>query len=142
MTDERILEEVAVCNTCFEWHHNCNAECCRQFNLILPKNFNTSKLKPGVELTLKVLLTVDKRRYYKLHNVILGHDFIKVKLDRYKVQGNVITIYGDCNALTSDLRCQWHGTRWQPQICHKPNLHENKDLKGVTVTENCLYRWK
>lgn len=137
-----IVEQSKNHNNCLTWLHICQAECCKQYILTLPPNFSGKKLFRGAFLQFKVILTDDKRRYYKLHSVICGRESIKFTLNEFKVEGNTLTVYTRCKGLTEDLKCKFHGTDRQPKICHTPSLEVNKNLKGAIVTENCLYRWK
>jgi hypothetical protein len=110
--------------------------------MTLPIGFNSLDLVRGNKIQLRKILCKDRIKYFKLHNATYTHGILEIKLNEFMVKGNFLIIYENCNGLTKDLKCKYHGKPQQPEVCHSPNILLNKDIPGVVVTENCLYRWK
>lgn len=140
--NQLIQQKASKCTNCTEWLQICNAECCREYSLVLPATHDVSNMYKGSRLLFQKVLTKDKIRYFELHGANYVHGILNVKLDKFMIKGNVITIFYNCKGLTEDLKCKYHGTPQQPKVCHSPNITVNKNIPGVTVTENCLYRFK
>jgi len=117
----------------------CKAECCRQFMIT---NTHTQALKdfvPGAKIQFIKVLTNDQRRYYKLRGVVCGRGTMIVTLKDFEIRGNKVVIFRDCDGLTKDLTCRYHGTSSQPRVCAHPSLVDHKRRPGVYITEHCRY---
>lgn len=137
-----LKEESKNCTNCFQWLKHCKAECCKEFRIILPQPFDKTRLKKGDTIQFGKICARDKQLYYKLHGVRYVFGRLFVTLDSFEVDGNTLIIKRNCDGLTEDLHCKYHGTSRQPIICHTPSLEVNKNIKDVHVTENCLYKYK
>ena len=126
--------------SCLTQHPKCNAECCRSFDLVMPNDL--TKIQSGQTLSLYKPCTQDIAKYYKLHGARYAHGLLTVKLDKFKVTGQTITFYRDCDYLTKDLLCKHHGTSRQPNVCKSLDINKplSEQPKNVAVTENCIVR--
>lgn len=130
------------CKGCLDWLPNCEAECCKMFQIILN---NVSEVPAGLtQISIKKPLIKDKIRYYELHGCKYDRRtcLLTIPLGNHKVEGNVVTIFRDCEALTPDLLCSLHGEDRQPSWCHHPSMLNYKDLPGVIITDRCLFKLK
>ena len=115
----------------------CNAECCRTYYISSKK---ISLLQCGDVITIRKVLTSDMIRYYKLHGAKYAHGTLTIRLGKFLVFNDSIMIKADCEGLTPDLRCKYHGTSQQPKICYYPHLETGEIIDGVVVTPNCSFK--
>ena len=132
-----MIKETSICADCLCHLRICKAECCKSFNLIIPEN-NKIDFRRS-ELFAAITLTDDLKHYYKLHGCRVEKNGIVISMRRYKFEGNKLTVYMRCKALTPDLKCILHEKNEQPQICRSPNIRGDP-IPGANVTPNCLYK--
>lgn len=123
-----------VCNNCLCHLEVCQAECCKEFKITL---LQMQRLFKGYELSWLVQ-DEDMKNYYKLHGLIVRRNVVTIKLNNYKQEGRIITIFAKCQALTDNNLCSLHNTPQQPKLCNYPN---NTGTGGkVYLTHNCVYK--
>ena len=132
-----------ITDGCLEWHSVCNAECCRQYTIETPREIGNACTK-GDEIIINKPLNQDVAWYYKLHGARYVHGETHIKLDKFAVTGNRLTVFRKCGALTDELKCKYHGTPQQPKICADPKVHEplSAQPSNVGVTPNCIIRFR
>ncbi|NCD07802.1 MAG: hypothetical protein EOL97_16960 [Spirochaetia bacterium] len=124
------------CNNCLCHLKVCQAECCKEFSLIIPK---TQRIYKGM-IIRQVINDPDLINYYKLHGIKFEGKIGIFKLFDYKRDGEILTLYMRCNALTEQNLCSLHNTNQQPKVCHYPN---KKGIgANVYLTQNCLFKKK
>jgi hypothetical protein len=129
-------------DNCLTWFKHCNAECCREFSITTK---HSGVLKVGDELKINKVLSSDLQRYYSLHGAKYVHGVLKLPvLKNFTHKGGVLTIIGDCEALTVDGKCKYHGTTQQPKICRYPDTRLNciDQPNNIVVTPNCLCNYR
>jgi hypothetical protein len=138
--EKKLYAECVNCNTCLEWHHNCQAECCK----IVFLNIDPSELdKPGRLLTIKPKdpIPFSDRRYFQLRDIECIRGFLRFKKERIVVVGRKVMYIHNC-ALLDGLLCKGHPDN-KPQLCKALTL-ETAKLTGqpFTLTDNCLFKYK
>jgi len=132
--------EATKCTKCTQWHHHCNAECCRSIVLnISPKQVEESgsyvSINPG-----KVFTFADAR-YYKYHNVEYMRGFLRFRKDRIHIFGNKVLYIYDCEKLDGNM-CTVHEKN-KPDICKFLTLETVKaNHNSFCTTPNCLFKFK
>ena len=137
--DKQRYAEAAKCTKCTEWHHHCNAECCK----IIFLNIDPKELEhPGKYLTIKVKPSFKDFRYYSLRDVEYLRGILRFKKDRIIVVGRKVMYIHNCKLLTEDLKCEGHPDK-KPELCKVFNLKTAKLLgQGFELTDNCLFKYK
>jgi len=131
--------EATKCENCLQWHHHCNAECCRSIFLnIDPKMLESGGkyifLNPGK-------LGIDDIRYYRYHGVDYLRGLLRFKKDRIEVIGKKVIYFWDCSRLNGNL-CLDHPDK-KPKLCKALTLDSAKVInKAFGVTPNCLFKYK
>jgi hypothetical protein len=115
----------------------CNAECCRTYYISSKK---IGLLNNGDVIQIHKVLSSDMIRYYKLHGAKYSHGILTIRLGKFVVFNDSIMIKGDCEGLTPDLKCKYHGTPQQPKICYYPHVETGEITDGIVVTPNCVLK--
>lgn len=123
-----------MCDNCLCHLNICNAECCREFSITLLRR---ERLFKGKEVSW-ICNDTDMLNYYELHGLTVRKNVVTVKLREFIQEGNKVTIFQKCNALTEDNLCKLHNTDKQPKLCAYPN--KTDICKGVYYTPNCIYK--
>lgn len=122
-----------TCDNCLCNLHYCEAECCKEFKIKVPR----VRLYRG--LTFQFKEEDDSSLYYfKTRGLEVVGNIVKVKLDKFKKVGNTLYIYHRCKMLDENNFCKLHNTPQQPKLCKYPN----KDDIGegfVYLTKRCVY---
>jgi hypothetical protein len=106
--------------------------------MVLPDSYDKTQLVRGATIKFFKYLNHDKENYYRLHGVRYAHGWIFIMLNDFKVDDNKLIVYFDCKGLTVDRKCLYHDTSQQPPVCKKID----KTTQGITLTENCLFKYK
>lgn len=137
--DKQRVTEAANCKSCLDWHHHCNAECCKIIFLeIDPKELE----KGGKFITIKPKpLGPGDRKYYQLRDVEFIRGILRFKKDRIVVVGRKVMYVHPCKLLKGNL-CEGHPDN-KPKLCKDLTL-ETAKLPGqpFEVTDNCLFKYK
>ena len=135
---ERYIE-ATKCSECAQWHHHCQAECCK----IIFLNIDPKELEgPGKYFTVKVKPSFTDFRYYSLRDVEYLRGILRFRKDRIIVVGRKVMYIYNCNLLTEDLKCLGHPDK-KPELCKFLTL-ETAKLPGqpFELTDNCLFKYK
>ena len=132
--------EATKCEECTQWHHHCNAECCKTVKInIDPKELD----KVATYLSIKPIgrFGLDDINYYKYRDVNYVRGNLRFRKDRLMVIGGLIYYFHPCSQLDNNL-CLLHGKN-KPEICKMLTL-ETAKLPGqpFTLTPNCLFKYK
>jgi len=139
--DKIRYSECKNCTTCQEWHHHCNAECCKSIKINMdPKEISGD----GKYLTIipRNKLKISDIFYYQYHDVEYIRGQLRFKRDRIYIIGNNVWYLHPCCHLENNL-CKLHGTSQQPIMCQELTL-ESAKIEGnpFVVTDNCLFKYK
>ena len=138
--DKARYAECVNCTTCQEWHHHCNAECCKLVWL----DIDPRKMDEGVKyLTIKPNrhLSVDEIRYHKYREIEYVRGMLRLRKDRIYIIGHKIVYLFPCSQLENNL-CKLHGKN-KPKICESLTLESAKvHNDSFIVTDNCLFKYK
>lgn len=143
MIDEKERQryvEATKCDKCTQWHHNCNAECCRSIVLSIdPKIVEESNkyvtINPGKDFTFA------DARYYKLHDVEHIRGLLRFKKERIYIFGRKVLYIHNCKKLKDNM-CLDHPDK-KPEICKIMTLQTSKMAHpSFCVTNNCLFKYK
>jgi len=118
--------------TCQDYHHKCNADCCRLF-VLDDVNKSVYKFKTNNK---------DIQKYYRLRGARIVRDTIIINIKDYRIvkENNKLLMYRDCDWLDNDtLLCKHHDIK--PLICRELNW-DTKDLKKFYLTPNCMFNEK
>ena len=135
---QRVIEAVN-CESCLDWHHHCNAECCK----IIILKIDPKELEKGGKFFIirPSPLSLGDRKYYQLRDVDCIRGFLRFKKDRIIVVGKKVMYIHPCKLLKENL-CEGHPDN-KPKLCKLLTL-ETAQLPGqpFEVTENCLFKYK
>lgn len=119
---------------CLDHLHICNAECCKQFRLIVnPRNTYAKGSSIYFATTDE-----DYLLYLKLHGQKVSKKGAIIKLDNFHKLGKYLTIYAECGLLDGN-KCKEHFTKNRPKICEFPNASCSKH-KDIYITKNCIFK--
>ncbi len=137
--DKARIVEARSCNSCLDWHHHCNAECCRIIFLnIDPKRVDG----PGKYLDLRVgQLGLNEQYYYRLRDVSYVRGLLRFQRNRLLVAGQKVMYIYDC-ALLDGCKCKGHPDD-KPELCKRLTVETAlyPDF-GFGLTDNCLFKYK
>jgi len=131
--------EATKCESCAQWHHHCDAECCKMIRIDMDP-----KALDKVSLYLSVnpgYLGLSDIRYYKYHDVDYVRGMLRFKKKRLTVIGGIIYYFHQCSRLKDNL-CLDHPDN-KPEMCKVLNL-ETAKIPGQPfhLTPNCLFKYK
>ena len=119
--------------SCLNHLHICNAECCRQFKILINPRQHCFKGQI-LKLTTK---DKDLILYYKLHGANVVDNIVYIQLKDFKKVGKKLIIYTDCEKLEA-CKCTEHYTKNRPRFCDYPN--KDGTSEDVYFTENCIFK--
>lgn len=137
-TKQRIVE-ARSCNSCLDWHHHCNAECCKAVFLnIDPKRVNG----PGKYLDMNVgQLSLNDQYYYRLRDVSYTRGILRFQRNRITVVGRKVVYVHTCSLLDG-CKCKGHPDN-KPHLCKLLTIDTAlKPGLGFDLTDNCLFKYK
>lgn len=122
-------------DNCPDWHHKCNAECCRMFTITeqTPKRYRPNTL---VSFTLKNM-TPDQKWYYELHNCKVQNNTITLRMPKNTLVNNKLVIYKKCTLLNDNNMCDGHPNN-KPDLCKNMNRTESR-TNNYYLTPNCRF---
>ena len=123
-----------ACDNCLCWLKVCDAECCKQFRLIVNPR---QHYKKGQQLIINDV-DEDYKKYMALHNQEVFKDGVRITLDNFKKVGKYLFIYTRCSMLNAQNQCRLHNSPEQPKACKFPNKDGRR--KDIYLTPNCLYK--
>jgi len=136
--EKEMIVESRKCSTCKEWHKYCKAECC--FLVFISVSPETLKDRLNY-IQIRINLTPDERRYYKMRGVRCLHGFLRFDKDKCKPHGNRIIYMRKCDMLTEDNLCEYHPDR-KPKLCKALTVDTDPRTCGFEITPNCLFGYK
>ena len=131
--------EASKCDKCTQWHHHCNAECCRSIFLdikpeLLEGGGRYVFINPGK-------LGMSDIKYYKNHDVDYLRGLLRFKKERIEVIGRKVIYFWDCSRLNGNL-CLDHPDK-KPNLCKALTMDSAKVINETFgVTQNCLFKYK
>ncbi len=131
--------EASKCENCTQWHHHCNAECCRSIFL----NIDLKLLEgPGRYVFLNPgKMGMSDIKYYANHDVDYLRGLLRFKKERIEVIGRRVIYFWDCKRLNGNL-CLDHPDK-KPELCKALTSESAKIVsKAFGVTPNCLFKYK
>jgi len=131
--------EATKCDNCLQWHHYCNAECCRTIFL----NIDVKLLEGGGKYLFinHGRLGIGEIKYYANRDVDYLRGLLRFRKDRIEVIGKRVMYFFNCKRLNGNL-CLDHPDK-KPEICKMLTLGTVK-LPGqpFALTPNCLFKYK
>jgi hypothetical protein len=136
--DEMLTREAACCDDCLPWLEHCHAECCSHFGFHLRPESDVT-CDPH-EVRLRLRLSRDAKRYYKLHGARVDGDVLVLPAQSCEFLSDRIWVTMRCSALQEGLLCGLHPDR-KPQLCTDLTLDTARD-PAYRLTPRCLFRYK
>jgi len=122
------------CDNCLCNLKFCEAECCKQFRLKIPR----TRLFKGQTIYFKEE-DESMRYYYKVHGCEVIGENIVVKLNKFKKDGNLLYVYQTCKMLDENNMCKLHNSPLQPKVCKYPNKDDGIGDEKIYLTPRCIY---
>ena len=76
--------------------------------------------------------------YYKLHGISYYHGYLKIDLDKFRVQqiGSTVWLWRDCDMLEGNL-CKGHPDK-KPDICRALDINDpTSKTEKMEITKGC-----
>lgn len=131
--------ESSKCENCTQWHHHCNAECCRSIFI----NIDV-KLLEGAGKYISInpgKMGMSDIKYYTNHGVEYLRGLLRFRKDRIEVIGRKVIYFWDCSRLDGNL-CLDHPDK-KPEVCKLLTSETAKTAnKAFNLTPNCLFKYK
>jgi len=132
--------EASKCKGCLDWHHHCQAECCK----IIFLDIDPDKLKCGgrfFSVKISDLRNFVDRRYYQLHDVECVRGLLRFKKSKIITVGRKVMYISPCKLLKDNL-CMGHPDK-KPELCKMLTLENAKiPEQPFRLTDNCLFKYK
>jgi hypothetical protein len=121
--------------TCLENHKYCNANCCREFRVLVnPKQ----RFRKGDVLIIPIK-DKDLQYYFSLKGLIIINEELRLELDDFVKRNRYLYIYKTCIYLKKDNKCLVHNTDKKPLHCLYPN-DDGEFKNDVYIVKNCRFK--
>ena len=125
---------MSECDNCLCHLHICEAECCKQFRLIVNPRIHYRR---GSQLVISDV-DDDYKNYMALHGQEVFKDGVRITLNDFKKVGKYLYVFERCKALNAQNQCRLHGSDEQPKVCHYPNKDGKRD--DIYFTPRCIFK--
>jgi len=131
--EERLKEKAKHCETCEEWHDECDVVCCRYFKVPAPLG---KTVKKGEAFWIREMRQIILQ-YYKAKGYKVSRHNVKITPTDSEQIGRMVHVYDDCPQLKDGKCCLQDEVK--PKLCR--DFTGEPDLLWLIPTR-CLFRFK